>query len=221
MKKRILLLLLTGILSAPVYSQVPQKDSLALVDIYNNMGGPSWTDKTNWLSGNVGTWFGVTVSGGRVRELHFYNNNLQGPIPVSIGALDSLTWIDMNENGLSGQIPDSLFHLTQLTQIGFYGGKYHGIGMSGPLSSRIGQLTKLNAIQIAGNLFSGSIPTEIGNLSQLQYLWLGQNEFTGAIPASIWNLTSLLYLDLSDNQFTVSTIPSQVGNLVNLFDLTM
>ncbi len=37
-------------------------NSLALVDFYNATDGPSWTNNTNWLSGSITTWQGVTIT---------------------------------------------------------------------------------------------------------------------------------------------------------------
>ncbi|MES2732464.1 MAG: hypothetical protein V4714_11975, partial [Bacteroidota bacterium] len=45
---------------------VPASDSLTLVDLYTSTDGANWFTKTNWLTGSVNTWFGVTVANGRV-----------------------------------------------------------------------------------------------------------------------------------------------------------
>ena len=39
-----------------------------LVALYNATDGPNWTNNTNWLTGPVSTWFGVTVTGDNVGE---------------------------------------------------------------------------------------------------------------------------------------------------------
>ncbi|MDZ7648395.1 MAG: hypothetical protein U5K54_15080 [Cytophagales bacterium] len=44
-------------------------------------GGASWTNKTNWLTGNVTTWAGVTFTGGSVTTINLPNNNLTGDVP--------------------------------------------------------------------------------------------------------------------------------------------
>ena len=41
-------------------------DSLALVALYDSTDGDNWTTNTNWLTGPVSSWYGVTVSNGRV-----------------------------------------------------------------------------------------------------------------------------------------------------------
>ena len=51
----------------------------------------NWTDKTNWLTdSDLSTWYGVTVSNGRVTKLELKENNLTGAIPPELGNLSSL-----------------------------------------------------------------------------------------------------------------------------------
>src|SRR6187551_1628237 len=77
-----------------------KSDSLALVDLYNATSGGQWTNKTNWLTGRLSTWFGVTVSAGRVTKLQLPNNKLSGTIPTSIGNLSAVTIIYLYLNNL-------------------------------------------------------------------------------------------------------------------------
>ncbi len=75
--------------SNPIVLTVPSPpanvpDSLALVDFYNTMLGPTWTNKSNWLTGKVGTWYGVTLdNNGRVNGLALPNNQTRGILPAS------------------------------------------------------------------------------------------------------------------------------------------
>lgn len=85
---------------------VPNADSLALADIYKKLNGPKWIKNTNWLKGPIATWYGVSVNkDGRVTALRLGNNKLTGSLPESIGKLDSLDVLDLNENNLSGPVP--------------------------------------------------------------------------------------------------------------------
>ncbi|MCA9324441.1 hypothetical protein KDA23_00005, partial [Candidatus Saccharibacteria bacterium] len=61
------------------FTQFRMQDSLALVDLYNATNGPSWTNKTNWLSSSpINSWFGVRMLNGRVDSLLLFDNNLVG-----------------------------------------------------------------------------------------------------------------------------------------------
>ena len=96
-------------------------DRAALVALYNATGGPNWTDNTHWLSDEpLSEWHGVgTNDDGRVTELNFggdqYDGNqLAGEIPVALGQLTQLTYLNLGFNQLTGEIPVELGQLTQL-----------------------------------------------------------------------------------------------------------
>ncbi|MCH8838691.1 MAG: hypothetical protein IIA60_13000 [Candidatus Marinimicrobia bacterium] len=55
-------------ISLPAQAQVLESDSLALVALYDSTDGANWTNTWD-LNTPVDTWYGVTVSGGRVTEL--------------------------------------------------------------------------------------------------------------------------------------------------------
>jgi Leucine-rich repeat (LRR) protein len=77
-------------------------DSLALVALYNSTNGPSWTNRTNWLSGPVSTWYGIGTGSGRVTSVNLSDNNLSGTIPTEIGMLPHLQILALNNNHLTG-----------------------------------------------------------------------------------------------------------------------
>ena len=129
---------------ARIYQTVPspfQRDSLALVALYNSTNGANWTNKTNWLTGPVSTWFGVTVTNERVTSIDLGHNNLSGPIPVEIYSLTELTNLSLRYNNVSG-----------------------------PLTADISNLQNLAILDIHGNPLTGTIPASIGTLSNLGYL---------------------------------------------------
>ena len=190
MKTVTALLLFLSILHFTGTAQVTEQDSLALVAFYNSTGGPNWNNNSNWLTGPVSSWYGVTVEEGRVKKIILNSNNLSGTLPTDLGQLSALTTIACsNDNGLTGEIPDELFQIGSLRQIG------------------IGNCSLI-----------GTIPNTIGNCSYLTELNLPQNNLSGPIPPEIGNLDSLIFLDLHDNQLS-GTIPPELGNLDNLLEL--
>lgn len=192
MKTVTALLLFLSILHFTGTAQVTEQDSLALVAFYNSTGGPGWTNDSNWLTGPVSSWYGVTVEGGRVKKIILNSNNLSGTLPTDLGQLSALTTIACsNDNGLTGEIPDELFQIGSLRQIG------------------IGNCSLI-----------GTIPNNIGNCAYLTELNLPQNNLTGPIPPEIGNLDSLIFLDLHDNQLNGS-IPPELGNCTNLWELRL
>ncbi|MFN8276889.1 MAG: gliding motility-associated C-terminal domain-containing protein [Chitinophagales bacterium] len=101
------LIALFSIASNLVTAQVLPQDSNALVNIYTTTGGANWINKTNWLSGNVTSWYGVSVRNNRVSSLTLSGNQLTGNFPGGAVALDSLRKLDLSDNALIS-IPD--FH---------------------------------------------------------------------------------------------------------------
>lgn len=122
----------------------------------------------------------------------FLHISLISSIPAEIGLLKKLKYLDLSSNGLSGQVPE-LFNLELLTYLDlsmqkqnsnkcllidgrevetFYamGDRSSGIsngGLKGNILEGIGQLERLEEINLAQNSFSGSIGTDIQNLKQL------------------------------------------------------
>lgn len=83
----------------------PVTDSLALVALYQSTGGSQWAVNTNWLTGNVETWFGVTVTGQSITAIELPANNLIGPVADPLVDILSLQTVNLSANGLTS-IPD-------------------------------------------------------------------------------------------------------------------
>ena len=95
-------------------------DRAALVALYNATDGANWLNNGNWLSNApMGHWHGVTTdSDGRVTYLDLINNQLTGEIPAELG---NLTHLDLPYNQLTGEIPAELGSLAGLERL-FLGG---------------------------------------------------------------------------------------------------
>ena len=91
-------------------------DTVALMALYNSLGGDDWSENTSWGTATpLMTWGRViTDSDGRVTSLELGNNNLVGTLPDELGDLTALTTLYLWGNDLSGPIPD-LSGLTALT----------------------------------------------------------------------------------------------------------
>ncbi len=191
-------------------------DSLALVALYDSTNGPSWVNDSNWLSGPLSTWYGVTVDTaiGRVTGLDLSSNGLRGKIPSIIGSLTGLKILNLSgEDSLYGSIPSEITNLTQLQEL-YLNNNY----LAGAIPDSIGKLVNLKYLFLNNNLLSGSIPESIGNLENVVTLFLANNKLIGEIPTSIGNMLSVKYLYLYNNRLT-GRIPQQVCNLTNLVQL--
>lgn len=204
----------------PVSAQVLEQDSLALVAFYNSTGGPNWNNNSNWLTGPVSTWYGVTVEGDRVIELgssgNFSFNNLTGYLPIEIGNLTELQkLVPGNNPTLSGEIPIEIGNLQKLMLLGIGNCSIHGT-----IPNSIGNCSLLRNLSLRENNLTGPIPTEIGNLDSLIFLDLHDNQLTGPIPPELGNCTNLWEIRLYNNQLT-GTVPLEVSLLDNLILLDL
>ena len=83
----------------------PVTDSLALVALYQSTGGNQWTTATNWLTGTIDTWFGVSVNGQSITAVELPANNLSGAMADPLVDILSLQTLNFSKNELSA-IPD-------------------------------------------------------------------------------------------------------------------
>lgn len=180
-----------------------QKDSLALVALYNNTNGVDWTNNENWLTGAVSTWHGITVSVNRVTQIDLNNNNLSGTIPFELSHLTNLSYLRLNNNQLSGSILSQIGNLLKLSQLYLDHNQ-----LTGSVPIELYNLTNLMDLYLNDNQLSGVLQSEIGNLINLTMLYLMNNQFTGPLPSEILNCNKLEHFNLNNN------------DLVDLPDLT-
>ena len=217
--------------------QTLDNDRIALEALYSSLDGPNWVSKTGWLvpGSSPCQWFGVgcNAEGTRVTELHLRNNKLTGSLPVQLGQLTGLKYLDLNRNfedidgaevfftsQISGVIPTEIGNLISLVTLDLGGNVFHGT-----IPSSIGNLLNLKFLDISyteweggfgstGGM-SGILPSELGNLTQLVTLKISAQNATGSIPSTLGYLKDLEVLDLYGNNFSGS-IPSELGKLLKL-----
>ena len=167
-----------------------------LADIYRATGGGNWTNRTNWLSDRpVWTWHGVeTDDSGRVTGLKLQNNNLTGRIPDALSRLSRLEDLRLADNRLTGPVPAWLETLPSLRQLWLNSNR-----LLGPIPAELGALTRLGHLSLDRNEgLAGSVPAEFGNLTGLWTLRLNHTALTGPLPPTLTNLRALGWLDVRD-----------------------
>ncbi|GKD24198.1 zinc finger, CCHC-type containing protein [Tanacetum coccineum] len=87
-------------------------------------------------------------------------SSLCGVVPLDLGSLGELSWLDLSINKLNGSIPSSL-----------------------------GDCSKLINLNLSSNKLSHDIPAQIGRLLHLSSLDLSQNSLTGEIPSALSSLS--------------------------------
>lgn len=94
------------------------------------------------------------------------------------------------------------------------------LNLGGEISSAIGDLKRLQFLDLQGNKLTGQIPDEIGDCVSLILIDLSDNLLFGDIPFSISKLKQLELLNLKNNQLT-GPIPSTLTQIPNLKTLDL
>ncbi|KAJ7525397.1 hypothetical protein O6H91_17G048700 [Diphasiastrum complanatum] len=153
---------------------------------------------------------------GQIPGLQFLNlgrNNLTGPIPDGLFSnCFSLSYIDLSLNYLTGKIPSAIGNCSALSVVMLSQNYLTSIPVE------LNQLTNLTWLFLGGNQFVGEIPPQITSLVNLDILELRANNFGGSIPPALSQLKSIQYLMLENNNFSGS-LPKEIAMLSNLIYL--
>lgn len=191
-------------------------DRPVLEDMYKSLKGKKWKYTSNWCTESpISSWGGVTVDPitGRVVELYFFEPDMSGDIPESIGKLTELRKLYFNCLSTT-KIPEGLGKLTKLESLTIGALWQSGKHISGSFPKPVLSLQSLKHLDLHHHEIT-SIPSEIVKLSGLEELMLNGNKLSGGIPEEICRLTKLRELDLSSNNLS-GEMPSGMGALTNL-----
>lgn len=140
-----------------------------------------------------------------------YQNSLSGPMPQL--NWESLRWVNLASNNLSGEIPGNMCASGQLEVLILTNNSFNGT-----LPASLGSCHALTTLRVGDNSFSGEIPDGVGKLESLIYFVADQNNLTGPIPAGMSGCKNLTLLNLADNSLSGS-IPEELGNVSTLQEL--
>ena len=138
----------TATTAPPAASGSAETDREALVALYNATDGENWTFSDSWLSdARLGEWEYVTTNDdGRVTELDLNFNGLSGEIPAELGSLSNLRGLYLHDNSLGGEIPAELGSLSNLTELDLSGSHLSGCVPSSSQPKSV--LEKLPRVQV-------------------------------------------------------------------------
>lgn len=133
---------------------------------------------------------------GAVTGLDLSVNNITGPWPASalLGLAQSLQTLDFRGNGVYGSIGADISELQLLLYCHVDDNR-----LTGTLPDSLGQLGNLTRFTGAANRLAGSIPASLSQLQQLQWLLLNDNELTGQMPPELLAMPQLRRLALQGN----------------------
>ncbi|KAL5099114.1 hypothetical protein RYX36_003441 [Vicia faba] len=184
----------------------------------------------NSLSGKIP----YAISGMKnVKRIILFENNLSGEIPQGLSNLTSLSLLDLsqnaltgkfsqelgslnlsilhlNDNFLSGEVPESLALNPNLLNLSLFNNSF-----SGKLSKGLGKNSALRNIDVSTNNFTGDLPEFLCVRKKLQRLVTFNNRFSGSIPDEFGECDSLIYVRIENNEFSGS-VPARFWNLPEL-----
>ncbi|KAL9247206.1 hypothetical protein vseg_020662 [Gypsophila vaccaria] len=215
-----------------VQSKTDQKDVEALNVMFTSLNSPKklkdWQSSGGDPCGDG--WKGIDCSGSSVTEIKLSDLGLSGSLGYKLASLQSVTYFDVSQNKISGdipyQLPPNLKHL-DLSKNSFTGGVPYSLSLmsnlkdldlshnklNGQLSDMFTQLQKLDYLDLSENKMSGSLPQSFGSLKSLSSLFLQSNQFSGQI--NVLAKLKLNDLNLADNKFT-GWIPNELTTIKNI-----
>ncbi|XP_061373650.1 receptor kinase-like protein Xa21 [Gastrolobium bilobum] len=214
--------------------------SLRLINLRNNIFGGQLPEEICTIPYEIGDLKNL-------QQLHLQNNRLRGSIPPNIfnlsglqslslsynqlsgnlpnvyHSLSNLQFLYLANNNLSGEIPSALYNASMLHELVLANNSFTGV-----IPDSIGNLRNLQLLSLVGNKFTSdpsspeiSFLTSLTKCRQLKRIWLSLNPLNGTLPNSIGNLSSSLQIFNAWSCNIKGEIPSEIGNLKNLFDVVL
>lgn len=208
-----------------------ETDSLALVTFYNNTGAAAWTKDSNWLTGNINTWQGITQTGNSITAITLDAANINGSMPSEIADILSLVNVNIANNNIDF-IPD-FSNLTALSSLNVANNKLDFASLE-PNASLGAAINYSNQKPINLNLGDSvlvdagtdyTLTTNIGG-SQNNYTYLLNNAAVNTSTEATYVISSINRNNMGSYQvqvtnplvpgLTLSTIPVSVLAVVDV-----
>jgi len=147
----------------------------------------------------------------------FDNNKFTGPIPESLGLVETLQIIRLDHNQFNGPVPKSIGNLPNLTELSLASNQLNGTVPD------LTNATKLNYVDTSNNNFAtSSAPQWLSTLTSLNTIFMENDHLNGTIPSAIFSFPQIQQISLAKNAFgglldmnvTISSL-LRVVNLTN------
>ena len=143
----------------------------------------------------------------RLESLYLNDNDISGTLPSSIANLKTIRTLWIGGNNLGGSIISEIGQLTTLVDLSLESNfREDAAGKRGFMTSlpaSLGQLTRLEVLDLSDNALSGTIPPQLGDLISLRSLDLSNNFFESQLPSALGKLQMLEDLDISFNWYAI------------------
>lgn len=196
---------------------VPVQECIGLIDLYNNMNGPTWSNNLSWdTDTNICGWYGVSCTNilgqDHVTQLTLNNNMLSGTmLPASMSGLTYLSWINLSNNTIRSSLPPEW---AAWDNIRSFTVSYGNLTGSFP-PEWSGWWDTIQTFFVVGNQIQGILPTEWDSRTNIENFDVQQNQLTGTLPVSwsTWGSISGFSISFNTIQGTLPTTWSSWGNI--------
>ena len=145
-----------------------------------------------------------------LQKLKMNSNQLYGTFPSAIGtALSRIETIQISENQLSGQLPDELGGLENLSVILFFSNLF-----TGSIPPKLAKASRMRIFNLSNNKLNGTIP-EFQTHGTAKEVYLSNNLLTGTVPLSLTKLNQLAELHLEKNNLSGVRVMGRGSGLPN------
>ncbi|KAK4843652.1 hypothetical protein QYF36_011079 [Acer negundo] len=150
----------------------------------------------NYFSGDIAASFGRFPA---LKMLNLAENNLDGSLPSFLSnlRLKSIMQIELYDNQLSCELPESLVNLTTLLNF-----DVSQNNLTGNLSQNIASMS-FKSLNLNDNHFTGKIPETLALNPNMVQLKLFNNSFGQKLPENLGKFSDLEDFDVSTNDFTI------------------
>jgi Leucine-rich repeat (LRR) protein len=182
--------------------EIRRVERVALTDLYRGAEGSRWRRQRNWLSRKTHcAWEGVFCASddapAGVLGLVLNDNGLSGSLPQTLARLRRLRHLDVRHNALTGEIGGAFGSLRGLTSF-----LVRGNALRGELPSELGAATRMERLDVSDNKLTGVVPdAAFGRFLHLKLFNVSHNGLEGALPASVCALPELEAFSASRNRF--------------------
>ena len=212
-----------------LFSQDRGSDSLALVSLYNDLGGPDWSLGENWLTdAPLEEWQGIRIRNDRVVDVELKSFDVNGVFPNSILDITSLETFEVRNGTITGGLPTGLAQLEKLDRF-----IMQNCGLTGSIPDDFGLYPAMGTYILDRNSLSGPLPALLPET--IFNIDLSLNQFTGALPETWANhglntfnldhnvltgdfdifetMPNLAHIDLSDNDWDEGGFPEWLDDI--------
>eukprot|EP00526_Cylindrotheca_closterium_P004198 CAMPEP_0113635072 /NCGR_PEP_ID=MMETSP0017_2-20120614/18273_1 /TAXON_ID=2856 /ORGANISM="Cylindrotheca closterium" /LENGTH=2343 /DNA_ID=CAMNT_0000545819 /DNA_START=71 /DNA_END=7102 /DNA_ORIENTATION=- /assembly_acc=CAM_ASM_000147 len=137
-------------------------------------------------------------------------NQFEGSFPHQVWEYPDMVYLDVAYNGFTGTIPTDIDTRMPNLQVAFL----ENNNLSGPIPENLGNLRQLHRLHLDDNKFTGNIPPTLGLPPRISELLLHDNLLTGEVPRELGDLNRLQLLTLHYNSFDEQTIDEHICDLI-------